>query len=238
MSERSAVRIAVAFARHAATLPSARLCGVCVDVLEVAGAGVTLMSRINSGPVCSSNERTGLLENLQFSLGEGPCQDAHTSGQPVFEPDLQHMRANRWPNYTTPALAIGASGVFAFPLRSGNGRIGVLTLYQDRPGALSDEQTSDSLLMADILAETILTLQARNTSEVLSIDLIDDTAHRAEVHQATGIVAVQLGVDVAEALVRVRAYAYAHDRQVAAVAADIVARRLQLISDRPRQEPS
>ena len=79
---------------------------------------------------------------------------------------------------------------------------------------------------------------ARNPSEVLSIDLIDDTAHRAEVHQATGIVAVQLGVDVAEALVRVRAYAYAHDRQVAAVAGDIVARRLQLISDRPRQEPS
>ena len=72
MSDRRAIRIAVAFARQAASVPAARLCGACVDVLHVAGAGITLMSGTNVGPVCSSNERTRLLENLQFSLGEGP----------------------------------------------------------------------------------------------------------------------------------------------------------------------
>ncbi|MEJ8644479.1 ANTAR domain-containing protein [Streptomyces sp. MS1.HAVA.3] len=38
---------------------------------------------------------------------------------------------------------------------------------------------------------------------------------------------VQLGVDVEEAFVRLRAYAYTHGRRLAEVAADVVARRLR-----------
>ena len=51
--------------------------------------------------------------------------------------------------------------------------------------------------------------------------------YRAEVHQATGMVSVQLGVSLAEALVRLRAHAWAEDRLLADVAADVVARRLR-----------
>jgi len=42
---------------------------------------------------------------------------------------------------------------------------------------------------------------------------------------------VQLGVPVAEAFVRLRAYAYSQDRRLADVAGDIVARRLRLGRD-------
>ncbi|MFD0630267.1 ANTAR domain-containing protein [Catenulispora yoronensis] len=51
--------------------------------------------------------------------------------------------------------------------------------------------------------------------------------YRAEVHQATGMISVQLGVSLAEALVRLRAHAWAADRLLADVAADVVARRLR-----------
>jgi hypothetical protein len=41
----------------------------------------------------------------------------------------------------------------------------------------------------------------------------------------------QLGVGIAGAFIRLRAYAYAHDRRLADLARDIVARRLRLRPD-------
>ncbi|MCU1375493.1 MAG: hypothetical protein JWO68_2779 [Actinomycetia bacterium] len=195
------------------------------------------MSGRNSGPVCSSSHRAGVLEDLQFSLGEGPCQDAFATGEPVGEPDLAHAVVARWPSFTPPALATGTRGVFAFPLLAGTSRIGVLTLYQDTAGRLSDEQAADSLVVADVVAQRMLTTQSRSEPDVLAEELIDAGAHRAEVHQASGMVAVQLRVGVAEALVRLRAHAYATGRPVADVAADIVARRLSLGDDRTSGGP-
>ncbi len=54
---------------------------------------------------------------------------------------------------------------------------------------------------------------------------------RAEVSQATGMVMAQLGIDPAEALVRLRAHAYATDRSAIDVARDILDRRLRLEDD-------
>lgn len=224
--------MATAFARQAATAPAARLCSACVDVLQVSGAGVTIMSGSHSGPVCSSDPTMARLEELQFSLGEGPARDAYASGEPVTEPDLRQPSSERWPNFSPPALELGAGGVFSFPLRSGASRVGVLTLYQLDAGVLSSEQTRDCLIVAQVLARTMLSIQGRSGPQVLSPDLVDSSAHRAEVHQASGMVAVQLGVDMAEALVRLRAHAFANDQSVATVAQQIVARRLRLSDDR------
>ena len=51
--------------------------------------------------------------------------------------------------------------------------------------------------------------------------------HRANVHQATGMIAAQLGSDVATALGRLRAFAWSRDRSVADVADDVISRRLR-----------
>ncbi|HUQ40843.1 MAG TPA: GAF and ANTAR domain-containing protein [Acidimicrobiales bacterium] len=229
-----AVRVAVAFARQSTGTSPARLCKACVEVLQVSGAGITVMSGTNSGPVCASNERTEVLEELQFVLGEGPCRDAYVTGDPQSVADLGSVLTGRWPNYTPTALEAGARGVFAFPLGVGKSRIGVLTLYQDTAVGLTEQQRADSLVVADVVAQTMITLQASGRSGVLPSDLSDTGAHRAEVHQATGMVAVQLGVGVAEALDRIRAHAYAAGRMVAAVAEDIVGGHLRLADDRAR----
>jgi hypothetical protein len=47
------------------------------------------------------------------------------------------------------------------------------------------------------------------------------------VHQATGMITIQLGISLAEALLRLRAHAYASGRAVSAIAADVVDRRLR-----------
>ena len=237
MSDDRAVRIGVAFARQASQAPAARLCSACVEILNVSGAGVTIMSGRHSGPVCSSDARMGKLEDLQYSLGEGPCRDAFDHGRPITEPDLENRRPDRWPNYTQSALGLGARGVFAFPLSIAGSRIGVLTLYQDTAGSLSVEQTADSLVVADVLAQTILTMQSMSSTSALSTDLTDANAHRAEVHQASGVLAVQLEIGVTEALVRIRAHAYATDQPVAEVARQIVAHELWLDDDRTAGSP-
>lgn len=224
--------MAVAFARQAAAAPPAQLCGTCVELLQVSAAGLTLMTGRNSGPVCASDPRTSELDDLQFALGEGPSRDAFITGVPVTEPDLLVAPSDRWPHFTLPALESGTNGVFAFPLNVGAARIGVFTIYQDAAGSLTDEQTADSLVVAEVLAQTMLSVQARSAPGVLAADLHRDGAHRAQVHQASGMVAVQLGVDVTEALVRLRAHAFASDRPIAEVADDVVGRRLRLGDDR------
>jgi hypothetical protein len=50
--------------------------------------------------------------------------------------------------------------------------------------------------------------------------------NHAEVHQATGMILVQLGVPAQDAFVRLRAHAFATHRRLADVASDVVARRL------------
>jgi hypothetical protein len=206
-----------------------------VDILQVSGAGVTIMSGHNSGPVCSSSDLVGQLEDLQFALGEGPCNDAFTTGLPVSEPDLAGCKASTWPHYTRRAFDLGARAVFAFPLRIDTNPIGVLTLYQDAIGPLTELQTADSGVVATVLAHTISAIQATSTPPLLASELSDVNAHRAEVHQASGMTAIQLQIDVGTALMRMRAHAYATDQSVAFVAQEIVAHRLRLSDDRPNE---
>ena len=237
-SDDRSTRIAVAFAREAARSPEARLCSVCVDVLEVAGAGITIMGGVGKGgPVCVSSPGVAALEDLQFTIGEGPCQDAFRSNAPVHAPRLDNGASMRWPSFVDRAQASGVGAVFAYPLSTPGAKVGVLTLYQQDEGELSASQHDDSMAMVGVLTETVLSLQDAAPSGTLAPDLDDAVAYRAEIYQASGMVAVQLQVPVADALVRIRAHAFVAGRPVGAVAADIVARRLRLTNDRdePRE---
>lgn len=223
-------RVTTAFARHR---ERGSFCSASVDVLGVASAGVSLMSAQHNAPVCHSDERSLALEELQFSLGEGPSLDAFANHEAIHEPDLEHAHIDRWPIFTTTALELGTRGVFALPLNAGQRCIGVLTLYNEVAGALTSEQAANGLVVADTVAQAMLESQSFSEPDLLAEDLEDTASHRAEVHQASGMVAVQLGVAVADAEVRLRAHAYAANRPVVDVARDIVERRLRLDDDGP-----
>ena len=209
---------------------------VCADVLVVSGAGITLMGGGQEGPVCVSNQRVAALEDLQFTMGEGPCRDAFHSGLPVHAPRLDLSIVARWPSFVDAAHETGIGAVFAYPLAMNGARVGVLTLYQDDEGDLSVTQHADSLFMAGILAETVLSMQDASPAGVLAIGLGEVVDYRAQVHQAAGMVSVQLGVTVAEALVLIRARAFAAGRPIRLVAGDIVARRLRFVEDGDQAE--
>jgi hypothetical protein len=226
------MRIAVAFARAVTRSPRAGLCDACVDVLEVSGAGITVMGGGQTGQLCVSGTRMAALEDLQFTTGIGPCQDAFHTGHPVHAPSLGVSAVSRWPAFVHLARDAGIGSVFAYPMAVNGARIGVMTLYQDVEGDLSSGQHDDSIAMAEVLTETVLSLQDAAPEGVLAPGLQEAVAYRAEVHQASGMVSIQLKIPVAEALLRIRAYAFSHNQPVGAVAADIVARRLRLSDDR------
>jgi hypothetical protein len=226
------MRIAVAFAREAAKSPEARLCLACVELLSVAGAGITIMAGGQAGPICVSNRRMAALEDLQFVIGEGPCQDAHRSGIPVHAPSFDVATAARWPLFVDLARATGIGSVFAYPLATKGAKVGVLTLYQDHEGDLTRTQHECGVAVAEVLTETVLSLQDVAPAGALAEDLEGVVAYRAQIYQACGMVAVQLNVPVAEAFLRLRAHAFANGTRLDMVAADIVARRLRLANDR------
>lgn len=226
------VRIAVAFARETAKSPTSSLCATCVAVLGVSGAGITVMGGGLAGPLCVSNQRMAALEDSQYTLGEGPCHDAFHAGRPVHAPRLDPTERLRWPTFVGVANEAGIGAAFAYPLTIKGARVGVLTLYQDTIGELSAVQNDDSIAMSEVLTEMVLSLQDDAPDGELAAELEEAVAYRAQIHQAAGMVAIQLQVPVAEAIVRIRAHAFSTSQPVSVVAEDIVGRRLRLADDR------
>src|ERR1700735_5322562 len=131
-------KILTAMSREGAGWSSARLCGACPDIVGVSGAGVMLMSGdIPRGSLCTTDRVSHLIEDLQYTLGEGPCMDAYLQDEVVIEPDLHVPVVRRWPAFSPPALQAGVRAVFGFPLRGGTVRLGALNLYRDVPGPLT-----------------------------------------------------------------------------------------------------
>jgi hypothetical protein len=209
-------------------LATKRLCEVCADVTGTSGAGIMLMSGdVPRGSVCTTDDVSALIEELQYALGEGPCVDAHHQDRPVVEPDLANASTPRWLGFTGPAIEAGVGAIFGFPLQVGAVRLGALNLYSDRPGPLTDDQHADALVMADIAAQAVLVLQANAPPGKLAAKLEAGSDFNYVVHQASGMVAAQLDVSVGQALIRLRAYAFGNDRPLAKLAKDVVARKLR-----------
>ena len=221
------MRIAVAFARASAA-PRAGLCAVCVDVLAVTGTGITVMAGGQAARLCASDSRMAVLEDLQFAAGEGPCRDAFDTGHPVFAPQLDLGASERWPAFVDLAVSSGLAAAFAYPLTASGAAIGVLSLYQDTAGSLSATQQHDSVIIARILAEALWSLQDAAPDGVLAAELDEAVAYRAQIHQASGMVSIQLGVSADDALSVIRAYSFSHDMPIHELATEIVERRLRL----------
>jgi hypothetical protein len=228
--------VAATAARRGSPVSAADACAAVVAAVEVSGAWLTVGVTGAAGHVMDVTDGTGeVLAELGLTLGEGPSRDAIDSGGPVLASDLSTAgTAQRWPGFAPAALLAGVAAVFAFPLRIGAIRVGVMGLYRDRPGPLSTFQLGDALVFADTATLLLMEVHDQTAGDGgpgPGGQPEDLAAHRAEIDQATGMLTEQLGVGIADAFVRLRAYAYAHDLRLGDVAKDIVARRLRLRPD-------
>ncbi len=230
-------------AHEGAELTGSGLCVAGAELLAVDGVAIALLT---GDGVAVATYRSDLafqpIEDLQFVLGVGPSLDAFRARRPVVEADLSEDASLRWPGLAHLALDAGVRSIAAFPLRIGAARIGALTVYDSRPRALEGDRLDAALALAAVVARTLVALQVTDADDDLVPRLSRGTSvggavspgefpsgeiDHAEVHQASGMVSVQLGIDVGDALARLRARAFLDGTTVRAVAADVVARRLR-----------
>ena len=226
MAERRIERVLEALAAQPDGPLAQRLCAAAAACLDAEGAGITLVSEDQALDTVCTTEGGRVGETLQSDLGEGPAHDAHRFGWPVLVDDL--AQDDTWPAFGPAAVAAGVGSTFAFPLRRGSVRVGALTLYRRSTGRLSREHHADALVLARLALDLVLALQSDNPPGELDASFIDGAANTAGIHQASGMVSVQLGVDVGAALAVLRARAYTEERSLRSVAEDVVAHRLRL----------
>ncbi|HSK53793.1 MAG TPA: GAF and ANTAR domain-containing protein [Jiangellales bacterium] len=211
-----------------------RLVEACALALPVTGAAMSLMTDAGpAGTVAATDGPAATMEELQFALGEGPCVDSSRTGRPILAPDLARTGPARWPGFSAGALEAGIRAIFALPLQVGAVRVGVLDLYRDRSGVLSSDELAEALSFADAAITILLHLQGQRDPDDGSgpgaIPVLED---RAEVHQATGMVAEQVGVSLTQALVLLQARAYAAEQPIIVVSRDVLAGVVHFSSDR------
>lgn len=204
---------------------SAQLCAGFVSVLPVQHAAIsTLGDPFEVETVCSTDPLAARLDEVQLDFGEGPCWQASDTRTPVLIPDLRSPAAARWSVLQAAVASRQVQSAYAFPLSVGSLSIGAVDLYASQVHALSEADISTASNMADNVAIHVLNHALARVNEPPETG----SSSRRVVHQATGMVIAQLKVSAEDALLIIRAHAFASDRSVRDASADIVARRLDL----------
>lgn len=189
-----------------------------------------------SGTLGSSGAAARTYDELQFTLGEGPCLDSVARRAPILVADLAADNDARWPAYGPAMLDHKIRGIFAIPVVLAGEFVGALDLFRAKPGELHVDHLADAVVAAELAGMPLLDLMHSDLQAAANDPDSDAWAEfnaltRTEVSQATGMLVAQLGVEPAEALVRLRAHAYATNRSATEVARDILDRRLRLDAD-------
>ncbi len=205
------------------------LCPVAAALTGLDGAGVALTTSGHGvTSLCTSGGLAFHLMELEMTLSDGPGVEAARTGEVSSEADLLASATSRWPLYVPEALALGARAVFGFPVHIGAVRFGALTLCRRGPGDLSAEQRADAGLMATVVARAVLAMQAGSPDGSLLEELRGGAELDFRVHQAAGMLAVQGTTSVRDALVALRARAYASATELSVLAQRVVTRQTSL----------
>jgi hypothetical protein len=214
-----------------------RLCEACVNLFDIDAAAISLVfDGTNAGTLGSSDAAAKRYDELQFTLGEGPCLESVARRVPVLVLDLADPSDIRWPAYGPAMLANDIRFVFAMPVVVAGEHVGALDLFREIPRRLSEEQFAGAVVAAELAGIPLLDLMEGDLQAAVGDPTSNAWAElnslsRAEVSQATGMLVAQLGIEPTEALVRLRANAYATGRTATDVARDILDRRLTLEAD-------
>lgn len=213
-------------------------CLACTEAVGVTGAGLMVSRGAESmEPVYVTDSRVSEVENLQATLGQGPGTDALQSGRPILVGDLTAaMSVERWPMFVSEVSRLGVCGMYSLPLALGAIQVGVLDLYNDTPGHLNQDELMDALIYADTALLLVLDAQSGIVTAPDGEHATDlgPVLWHAQVHQAAGMLSLQMGVSALDALACMRAYSHTRGKRLTDVARLVVKGRLRL---QPGQRP-
>ena len=229
-------RLGASLAGAASPLTAAdRLCGACVELLEVDGASISLIKDgATQGTFGSSGELSRTLDELTFTYGQGPCLDAVETNRLVAVDDLDAPGEDRWPALTEQLLGRGVRSMYALPVTVASTPVGALALYRHSSGPLDGSALTGGLWAAGLASLPLLDLmnadldwQAAGAGEKGFDQLA--SLERVEVYQATGMILAAFAISSADAVARLRAHAVSHNLTASEAAYRVVDRRILLI---------
>lgn len=206
-----------------------RLLRSCCRSTGLDGAGVSIVSSNGTHePLYASDDVADEIERLQVMLGEGPCIDASAAGAPILVTDLTDSHdeeSSRWPVFRNEAVRIGARAIFAFPIRIGAISLGAVDLYRGTAGPLSRPELNRALSSMEEVGLAVL------EAPDYYGDADAPTMINMTVHQAAGRVMAQIDGSIEEALVRLRAAAFAEGLSLTELATDVVKGRRRFVKE-------
>ncbi|MER6137979.1 GAF and ANTAR domain-containing protein [Streptomyces sp. NPDC001815] len=217
-------------ARHARAddLPRT-LCDTVCEVLAVDGVAFSLLTDTPSRQLlCASNNTALRLEEIQFTVAEGPCITAASQGVPAVGSGLR-QRVTPWPFFgATVAEQLPEVGaVYAFPLRLADQTLGSMELFTRASDGLDASSMRAGAQVADAVVTALLPAHR---------ELFDDfayprwkpqdvaRAHWSSTHQAIGVVAARFGMSVEAALATMRAEAFRTGQTLAEITSAVLRR--------------
>ena len=205
---------------------SPTLCQPFLQSLPVARAAIsTLQDPFDVETVCATDALAARLDELQIDLGEGPCWQALSTRSPVLI-TVEPASSSAWPSLSSAIAASGIHAVFAFPLIVGALGIGAVDLYLETPEPLTPADIGHAETLAGIAAMQVLNQAMERRPDADGGPFTESPYSRREVHQATGMVVAQAKVSPADALLLIRARAFADGVPVREIAAQIIERRI------------
>lgn len=190
--------------------------GLCTDAASLMGVTDCTLAFIGATSrltLCASSDDAMSLDNWQFSLDEGPCLDAARTGTSHWA-DLTDNKGSPWPQLERKARLIGYTSLAGIPLQVGGLPFGAMNV-QNRSLSFGTENLADAERVAQALSQPIVT----RMSESLPPGF--DQAGYDNVHRASGMVSVQMGIPVDDAMAVLRAHAWSTDQQLIAVAREV-----------------
>ncbi|MEU5434655.1 GAF domain-containing protein [Streptomyces sp. NPDC020719] len=198
-------------ARHQFMAAVAETCGTSSAALTLVGADMAQLA------LAASDQLARNAQDLEFVLNMGPARDAAGSRRTVCASGL--AMEERWPGYGAGLAELGLASVIALPLKSQDGCVGALTVFDPRPGLAECGVFGK---VADALAESML------LGPDADPDLYGETDHRAVVHQAAGMLSAQINCSLDNALSLIKARAFSWGESPESVARKIVSGDLKL----------
>ncbi|MEG8181185.1 ANTAR domain-containing protein [Nocardia terpenica] len=239
-----AVMRASGFTLGASSVRGDQLCTACLHVLPAAEAAITLAMPDDRWEVLGAVGETAVrFSDAQAATGEGPGPDAHDTGMPTRVIDFDVVSATgRWPLLSRWDRVDLNGAVCSVPLRLGGIRVGFLDLLGADRIVHDAAVYNDALQVAAVITTMLLATLTQPTDgsgNGNDADLgpwWDQAASTREIHQATGMIAVQLDCTVAVAYSRLVAHTFTTERTLGEIAAEVVARRLRFPPE-PEAEP-
>jgi GAF domain-containing protein len=184
------------------------------------GAGVTLLADREPLTVTAAGDFVRRVDEIQYTLGEGPCLEAYSRQTVVVVGDF--LQETRWPRFTQAALVHGLRAVIALPLTVHGGQLGTLNIYALQPGVFDEEAAKTAMLFSQHASVVLANAEAFSRARDQAVNLGEALSSRAVIDMAKGIIMAREGATPDDAFGRLREISQSTHQKLRDVAQDLV----------------